>query len=365
MNIAATAFDEQPREHPATGLLGLAERGRLPDALLRQGIRRLCAQRLREEAAGGLGSQAARYADRIEMLRRSPVAIHTDAANAQHYELPPAFFELCLGKRLKYSGCYYPRGDESLEQAEEAMLALYGDRAELANGQKILELGCGWGSLTLWMAERYPGAKIVAVSNSNQQRQHIEAQCRRRGLSNVSVMTQDVNQLEMDAAQFDRCVSIEMFEHMRNYEILMGRIAQWLRPGGKLFVHIFAHKTLMYPFETAGEDNWMGRHFFTGGLMPASDTLLWFQGRLKIEQRWHVDGTHYQRSANHWLANQDRNKDQVMATLTETYGSKAAALWFQRWRMFWMSCAELFGYADGQEWLVAHYRFVRPSGASA
>ena len=218
MNIAATAFEERPQEHPASGLLGLAERGHLPDALLRQGIRRLCAQRLREEAAGGLDQQAARYADRIGMLRGSPVAIHTDAANAQHYELPPAFFELCLGKRLKYSGCYYPRGDESLDQAEEAMLALYGERAELANGQRILELGCGWGSLTLWMAERYPGAKIVAVSNSNQQRQHIQAQCRQRGLSNVSVITRDVNLLEMDAAQFDRCVSIEMFEHMRNYE---------------------------------------------------------------------------------------------------------------------------------------------------
>lgn len=360
MNTAATTFDDRPQESPATGLLGLAERGRLPDALLRKGIRRLCVQRLREEMTGGLDQQAARYADRINMLRRSPVAIHTDAANAQHYELPPAFFELCLGKRLKYSGCYYPRGDESLDQAEEAMLTLYGQRAELANGQKILELGCGWGSFTLWAAERYPDAKIVAVSNSNQQRQHIERQCRLRGLSNVSVITQDVNGLELDAGRFDRCVSIEMFEHMRNYEILLGRIGGWLRPGGKLFVHIFAHKTLIYPFETAGDDNWMGRHFFTGGLMPASDTLLWFQRELKIEQRWHVDGTHYQRSANHWLANQDRHKDQVMATLADAYGRKAAPLWFHRWRMFWMSCAELFGYADGQEWLVAHYRFVRP-----
>jgi len=360
MNTAATTFDDRPQESPATGLLGLAERGCLPDALLRKGIRRLCAQRLREEMTGGLDQQAARYADRINMLRRSPVAIHTDAANAQHYELPPAFFELCLGKRLKYSGCYYPRGDESLDQAEEAMLTLCGQRAELANGQKILELGCGWGSFTLWAAERYPDAKIVAVSNSNQQRQHIERQCRLRGLSNVSVITQDINGLELDAGRFDRCVSIEMFEHMRNYEILLGRIGGWLRPGGKLFVHIFAHKTLIYPFETAGDDNWMGRHFFTGGLMPASDTLLWFQRELKIDQRWHVDGTHYQRSANHWLANQDRHKDQVMATLADAYGRKAAPLWFHRWRMFWMSCAELFGYADGQEWLVAHYRFVRP-----
>ena len=269
MSQSAAVAAELPQEKPAPGLLGLAERGHLPDALLRQGIRRMCAQRLREEMAGGLDEQAERFAQRINMLRHSPVAIHTDAANAQHYELPPAFFEQCLGKRLKYSGCYYPRGDETLEQAEEAMLTLYGQRAELADGQKILELGCGWGSLTLWMAEHYPNAQITAVSNSNPQRQHIEAQCAKRGLANVHVITQDVNQLALDVGQFDRCVSIEMFEHMRNYEILLGRVASWLKPGGKLFVHIFAHKTLMYPFETEGDDNWMGRHFFTGGLMPA------------------------------------------------------------------------------------------------
>ena len=360
MNTAVVVgSDELSADRPASGLLGMAERGHIPDALLRQGIRRLCAQRLREECSGGLAAQAARYAERIDMLRHSPVAIHADAANVQHYELPPAFFELCLGKRLKYSSCYFPSGEESLDQAEEEMLGLYSERAELADGQSILELGCGWGSLTLWMSEHYPNALIKAVSNSHQQREHIEAQCKQRGLHNVQVVTCDVNQLTLEAGQFDRCVSIEMFEHMRNYDTLLKRIGGWLRPGGKLFVHIFAHKTLMYPFETEGDDNWMGRHFFTGGLMPASDTLLWFQSALNIEQRWHVDGRHYQRTANRWLANQDARRDQVMEVLTLAYGHKAAPLWFQRWRMFWMSCAELFGYADGQEWLVAHYRFVR------
>jgi cyclopropane-fatty-acyl-phospholipid synthase len=360
MNIAVSGLNESPQERHSAGVLGLAERGYFPDTLVRQGIRRMCAQRLREETAGGLVEQGTRFSERIEMLRHSPVAIHTDMANAQHYELPPAFFELCLGKRLKYSGCYYPSGKESLEQAEDAMLELYHERGELADGQSILELGCGWGSLTLSMAERYPNANIVAVSNSNQQREYIETQCRQRKIRNVRVITQDVNRLELDAQQFDRCVSVEMFEHMRNYDILLNRVARWLRPGGKLFVHIFAHRTLMYPFETAGEDNWMGRHFFTGGLMPASDTLLWFQRDLKIEQRWHIDGTHYQRTANHWLANQDACRDKVFSILANTYGGEAAPLWFQRWRMFWMSCAELFGYANGQEWLVAHYRFVRP-----
>lgn len=341
------------------GMLGMAERGWLPDILIRRGIRQLCSQRLQTERLGGSAAQAAIYQQRIMQLRHSAIAIHTDAANAQHYELPPQFFRYCLGARLKYSCAYYSRGDESLDQAEEAMLNLYAERAELADGQEILELGCGWGSLTLYMAERYPNATICAVSNSNPQREYIEGQCRQRGFGNVRVLTRDVNRLDLEGAQFDRCVSIEMFEHMRNYERLLGRIAHWLVPGGKLFVHIFAHSTLMYPFETAGEDDWMGRHFFTGGLMPASDTLLWFQRDLQIEQRWHVDGTHYERTANHWLQNQDTHRPEVMEVLTQAYGPELAPLWFQRWRMFWMACAETFGYADGQEWIVGHYRFMR------
>lgn len=355
----AVARPELERDTVAPGLLGLAERGLVPDLLLRHGIRRLCAQRLAEERAGGHAAQSQRYARLIESLRSSPVAIHTDAANAQHYELPPAFFRLCLGRRYKYSSCYYPTGGETLDEAEDAMLALYGERAGLADGQEILELGCGWGSLTLWMAERFPDARITAVSNSRPQREHIEAQCRERGLRNVRVLTRDVNQLDLEAGRFDRVVSIEMFEHMRNYQTLMQRIGSWLRPGGALFVHIFAHRTLMYPYETAGEDNWMGRHFFTGGLMPAADTLLHFQQGLALQQRWLLDGTHYERTADHWLANQDRNRDAVLHVLEQAYGPAGATLWFQRWRMFWMACAELFGYDHGREWLVAHYRFAR------
>ncbi|MGH8215244.1 MAG: SAM-dependent methyltransferase [Rhodanobacteraceae bacterium] len=349
---------ELSSDRAAPGVLGLAERGLVPDKLLRLGIRRMCAQRLAQERAGGPAAQAERYAERITMLRHSPVAIETDAANTQHYELPSAFFKLCLGPRLKYSSCYYPHGNETLAEAEEAMLSLYGERAELADGQRILELGCGWGSLTLWMAERYPGARITAVSYSTGQRRFIEAECRRRGLGNVHTMTCDVNVLDLPSGQFDRCVSIEMFEHMRNYQALMQRIAHWLAPGGKLFVHIFAHRTLLYPFETGGADNWMGRHYFTGGLMPAADTLLHFQDALRIERRWLVDGTHYRRSANHWLQRQDAQRDRVMTVLRDAYGEHAQ-LWFQRWRMFWMACAELFGHAGGREWMVAHYRFTR------
>lgn len=357
--MIATTADTLPSDAPGPGLIGLAERGLVPDPLLRIGIRRACAQRLAEESAGGPEAQSEAFAARIAQLRGSPLAIETEAANRQHYELPPAFFVECLGPRLKYSSCYYPRGDESLAQAEEAMLALTCERAALEDGQDVLELGCGWGSLTLWMAEKYPGSRITAVSNSRQQREHIQARCRERGLANVRLLTEDVNRLVLEPSAFDRCVSVEMFEHVRNYERLLANIAQWLRPGGALFVHVFCHRTLLYPFETDGEGNWMGRHFFTGGLMPSADTLAFFQRDLRLQQRWLVDGSHYQRTAEHWLANQDARGDAVRAILDQAYGPDTAPVWQQRWRMFWMACAELFGYDGGREWMVAHYRFAK------
>jgi len=359
MNTTVAEHALLPADQAAPGLLGLAERGLLPDPLIRLGIRRLCAQRLDDCRRGGAEADMARHAALLQAVAQAPLAIHTDEANVQHYEVPTAFFQRCLGARLKYSSCYFPTGGETLDEAEEAMLRLYAERAQLADGQDILELGCGWGSLTLWMAERYPHARITAVSNSHSQRAHIEAEARRRGFDHVRVVTCDINTLTLPAASFDRCVSVEMFEHVRNHQALMGRIAEWLRPDGALFVHIFAHRRSAYLFDTDGEDNWMGRHFFTGGMMPATDTLLWFQRDLRIEGQWLVDGTHYERTANAWLANQDRHRDDVMRVLSDAYRSESLArLWFHRWRIFWMSCAELFGYADGQEWMVSHYRFV-------
>ena len=362
MNESGTTLAPDAREPGATdGLtIRLAESGWLPDALIRFGIRRLCGRRLGDERAGDAAAAAETLRRRIEELRASPLAIHTKAANEQHYELPPRFFELCLGRQLKYSSCWFPRGDETLDQAEEAMLGLYAQRAQLADGQDVLELGCGWGSLTLWLARHFPQSRILAVSNSRPQREFIEARCRAAGIANVEVTTCDVNRLELPGARFDRVVSIEMFEHVRNYERLLGNIAGWLRPAGKLFVHIFCHRELLYPFETTGDDDWMGRHFFTGGLMPSADTLLWFQRDLQIEQQWRLSGTHYQKTANAWLANHDAHHVEVLAILREAYGD-AAPLWNQRWRMFWMACAELFGYRRGNEWLIGHYRFVRPS----
>jgi cyclopropane-fatty-acyl-phospholipid synthase len=340
-------------------LIDLCERGLIPDRLTRFGIRRLCAQRLREETAGGSVATRRRFDARLAQLRISPIAIHPEAANEQHYELPPAFFERCLGPRLKYSSCLFPGGRETLAEAEERMLALYLKRAELDDGQAILELGCGWGSLTLWMAERLPRARIVAVSNSRPQREYIEARCRQRGLANVRLLTADVNRLELDE-RFDRVVSIEMFEHMRNYESLLARIASWMRPRARLFVHMFCHRELMYPFRDDGRSDWMARHFFTGGLMPAADTLAHFQRDLKLEQRWLLPGTHYQRTAEAWLVNHDRERAAVLEVLAACYGREGASLWHQRWRMFWMACAELFGYRGGSEWQVAHYRFAKP-----
>jgi cyclopropane-fatty-acyl-phospholipid synthase len=339
-------------------LINLAERGYFPDTLLRYGIRRLCQQRLNEEGAQDCARADVRFNQLIADLKNSPVAIETAAANAQHYELPTEFFQLCLGKRLKYSSAFYPNGDESLDQAEEHMLRLYSERAQLRDGQSILELGCGWGSLTLWMAEQYPNARITAVSNSATQRRHIEAQCAARGFNHVTVITCDVNVLDFEADQFDRCISIEMFEHMRNYQTLLASISRWLKPSGELFVHIFVHRYLMYPFEVDGDDNWMGKYFFTGGLMPSADTLLHFADQLSLQQRWLVPGRHYAQTSNHWLENQDANRGRVHQILSETYGADQADVWAQRWRLFWMSCAELFAYNNGNEWLVAHYRFA-------
>ncbi|MCC5793417.1 MAG: class I SAM-dependent methyltransferase [Chromatiales bacterium] len=325
---------------------------------MRAGMRRLMARRLTDEQAGGPEAVFGRFMARIDELRQSPVAIDTDKANEQHYEVPAGFFRQVLGPQLKYSCCYYGPEDRDLEAAEVRMLDMTCERAGLADGQRILELGCGWGSLTLWMASHYPGTEITAVSNSNSQREYILAQARMRGLGNVRVITADVNEFAI-AEQFDRVVSVEMFEHMRNYATLLERIAGWLVPGGKLFVHIFCHRSLMYPFTVADESDWMSRWFFTGGLMPAESTLLYFQERLRIESQWRICGTHYQRTAEDWLARMDARRDPVMQELAAAYGADEARLWFNRWRMFFMAVAELFGYAGGGEWFVAHYRFRR------
>ena len=335
--------------------LRLVEQGRVPDALVRAGIRNLVSSGLRERRRRGVAAEQAELLRLLAELRVSPIAIATDAANAQHYELPERFFGLCLGPRRKYSGCFYPPGVTTLAEAEVASLRATAATAELADGQNILELGCGWGALTLWMAEHFPNARITAVSNSHGQRTYLEQQAAARGFDHVRVITADMNDLALEE-RFDRVVSVEMFEHMRNYAALMRRIAGWLKPDGKLFVHIFVHGRTAYYFETSGAADWMGKHFFTGGIMPSDHLLTYFQDDLVLEHHSRQDGTHYARTANHWLANLDANLPAVRQLMSETYGREAPT-WLQRWRVFYLACAEMFGYAGGQEWWVAHYRF--------
>lgn len=339
-------------------LIEWAERGRLPDALIRIGIRRLLRQRLADEHIADPEAAAEQFAHRIDQLARSAIAVETDAANTQHYEVPAAFYRQVLGRHLKYSSAEWGGTVRDLDQAEARMLELTCERAGLADGQQILELGCGWGSLSLWMAQRYPSSQIVSVSNSASQREYIEGVAAERGLSNLEVLTCDVNRLQLQR-QFDRVVSVEMFEHVRNYRALLRRIAGWLVPGGQLFVHIFCHRCLMYPFETEGGDNWMGQHFFTGGLMPAADTLLWFQEDLRIRRRWLINGTHYARTARAWLELLDRNRAAAREALAT--GTVEPDLQLQRWRMFFMACEELFAFAGGREWMVGHFLFDKPA----
>lgn len=339
-------------------VIDLCERGLVPDALLRMGIRRLLRQRLERESAGDAEVRHERFRAMLDGLRSGCIAEDTDKANEQHYELPPAFFERVLGRHRKYSCAYWPGGITDLDDAEEAMLRLSAERARLGDGQRILELGCGWGAMTLWMAREFPSSRISAVSNSASQRRFIMDQARELGLPNVEVITADINDFDTEV-RFDRIVSLEMFEHMRNYRELMRRIAGWLEPDGRLFVHVFCHASLMYPFQPEGTYDWMARHFFTGGIMPAADTLHYFQDDLVLEDDWRVPGDHYRRTSEAWLERLDLAREQILPILENVYGRGRARLWLQRWRMFFMACAELFGYRGGDEWLVSHYRFAK------
>lgn len=336
------------------------ERDLLPDWLIRIGIRRLLRERLVKEKASSLESQCVRMQAMIEELKEMPIAIQTAAANEQHYEVPTAFFQLCLGKNLKYSSGLWEGSVVGLDEAEEKMLSLSCERAMLEDGIDILELGCGWGSLSLWMARRYPNSTITAVSNSAVQKRHIDEECKRTGLQNLTVLTCDMNDLDL-SQQFDRVVSVEMFEHMKNYERLLGRISGWLKPGGALFVHIFTHREFAYHFVDADDSDWMSRYFFTGGMMPSDDLLIHFQKDLELTRHWRVSGKNYQKTAEAWLDNMDSHKNEIQKIFSAVYGEKQVIRWWVYWRVFFMACAELWGYRKGEEWMVSHYLFERSS----
>lgn len=337
------------------------EQGLVPDGVIRAGVRRLARRRLAEIRADDAEAAAGQLEAFVSEMQRSPVALVPEKANEQHYEVPAAFFEVALGRHRKYSACYWPQGVASLDDAEAAALAATCERAGLTDGQRILELGCGWGSLTLWMAAQYPNARITAVSNSISQREYILGEAARRNLRNVTVLTSDMNRFNI-GGRFDRVVSVEMFEHMRNWRELLARVHGWLEPGGRFFMHVFVHRSVPYAFEVRDESDWMSRHFFSGGMMPSDDLALRFQQHLTLVRRWRWDGTHYEKTANAWLANVDARRDEVLPVLAFTYGSAAAEHWLQRWRIFFMACAELFGYDRGQQWWVSHYLFERPAG---
>jgi len=335
------------------------ERGGLvPDPVIRRGIRALSKQRLAEIGGFDLERSESDLQRFIAAMDESEIAPLPELANSQHYEIPAEFFSRVLGPLRKYSCCYWPDAVDSLEEAEVYALGTTCEHAGLEDGQDILELGCGWGSLTLWMAEKYPNSSITAVSNSHSQGAHIRAQAMERGLSNLTVITEDMNDFDIDR-RFDRVVSVEMFEHMRNYRVLFSSIRRWLRPDGLFFMHIFCHRAAAYAFVDRGAGDWMSRHFFSGGIMPSADLPLFFQDDLRIERRWRWNGTHYQKTANAWLANMDASRHDIMPILAATYGETQAAKWWTRWRIFFMACAELFGYDDGSEWMVGHYRFRR------
>lgn len=335
----------------------LLESGLVPDALIRAAIRKMLRERLRESDCGSEAANRAQSLAFVKQMRQSPIALRTDSANAQHYEVPFEFFEKVLGPRLKYSSAYYPENCDSLAAAEEAMLALTCERAQLTDGQDILELGCGWGSLTLWMAEHYPNSRITGVSNSASQRQFIRSGAAKLNLKNIQVITADMNEFQAPET-YDRIVSVEMFEHMRNWEALLARVATWLNPNGKLFIHIFTHKQFAYPYEVRNDSDWMAQHFFTGGMMPSDDLLSFFDRDLKIETHWQVGGTHYQKTSEAWLKNMDTAKSELIPFLAATYGAEQARRWWVRWRIFFIACAELWGYRNGREWIVSHYRLT-------
>lgn len=334
----------------------LLEKNNIPDFLIRQNIRKLLTQRLKDEDRGNVEANQEKIMQLITDLKNSPIAVNTVDANEQHYEVPTQFYQYCLGKHLKYSSGYWKEGVNDIDTSESDMLEITCQRAELMDGQQVLELGCGWGSLSLFMSAKFPKSTFTVVSNSSTQKLHIDEQASQRGIKNLTVVTADMNTFSIEK-KFDRVVSVEMFEHMRNYEKLLAKVSSFLNESGKLFVHIFTHKAFAYKFEVVDDSDWMSKYFFTGGIMPSDHLLLYFDTHFNIEQHWRVSGMHYSKTSEAWLQNMDKHKAEIMPLFEQTYGKEGALKWWVYWRIFYMSCAELWGYNSGEEWIVSHYLF--------
>lgn len=339
-------------------LIDLSERGLVPDFLIRIGVRNLCRKRLAQCQVQDCENNAELAENYLRTVDLSPLAVQTDKANVQHYEVPASFYEKILGKNLKYSCCHYENGVIDLSIAEERALELTCEHADLTNHQSILELGCGWGSLSLWMAARYPHSEITSISNSRSQREHILALAQKRNLTNLEVITEDVNVFNTEDT-FDRVVSVEMFEHVRNHRKLFKKINDWLKTDGKLFTHVFCHRSTSYPFEIEGEDDWMSRHFFSGGTMPSDELFLRIRGPLELQRRWRWSGKHYAKTSDAWLGNLLRNRREVIELFEQELSPTEALRTFHRWKMFFLACSETFGFKEGQEWWVSHYLFQK------
>ena len=342
----------------AARAISWTESGLVPDTVIRSGMRRLLERKLHEISAGNVEVASRTLRQFVEMMRRSPVALVPELANEQHYEVPAAFFNEVLGENRKYSCCHWSGDVGNLNEAEAAALRITVERAGICDGMQVLDLGCGWGSLSLWVAEHFPNASVTSVSNSHSQRDFIVGEADKRGIRNIDVQVCDMNDFETSDT-YDRIVSIEMFEHMRNYDELFRRINGWLVPDGRFFMHIFCHRTTPYEYIDKGPSDWMSRHFFSGGIMPSADLPLLFPEHLNIERRWQWNGTHYAKTCRAWLELMDSRRSVVMPILEDTYGRADAGRWWMRWRMFFMACEELFRFNKGEEWFVSHYRFKK------
>ncbi|MFB5651141.1 SAM-dependent methyltransferase [Leptospira wolffii] len=334
----------------------LMEKDFFPDWLIRIRIRRLLRLRLKQENRGSIEEYQKYMMEYVDSLKRSPIAVSTEAANEQHYEMPASFFRLVMGKYMKYSSGLWASPGIGIDESERAMLQLTCERARLENGMSVLDLGCGWGSLSLYIAENFPKCKVTGVSNSKSQKTFIDSEAKKKGLKNLKILTMDMNVFKTDQ-KFDRILSVEMLEHMKNYELLFSRIAAYLKPKGLFFVHIFAHKKYAYPFEVVDDTDWMAKYFFTGGQMPSHDLFLYFQKDLLIQDQWAVNGKNYALTSEAWLSNMYRNRKRILEIFSETYGEESALKWFVYWKVFFMACAELWKFNDGEEWIVSHYLF--------